>query len=181
MPGRRRAAVPGAAPPVASRLGNEFGWRAHEAIQGWTASVDAKASIALVVQTALAGAGAHALIAGDGELHHATGLRLVLAIAAVAFLVASVVCGLWVIFPRLHRRRRDPPAGLIYFGDLRDRDPDEIAATLGTLTPEQERAQLACQMRVTSRVAWRKHSWLQRSLGAFMIGAILLVLTYVTF
>jgi hypothetical protein len=52
-------------PPAAAgtdRTGIDFGWRAHEAVQGWTASVDIKASIVLVVETAVAGAATQALI-----------------------------------------------------------------------------------------------------------------------
>jgi Family of unknown function (DUF5706) len=170
MLGRRRAQEP-ARRADERALGNEFGWRAHEAIQGWTASVDAKASIALVVQTALAGAALHALIADDGELHDAVGLHLACAIFAVALLVASVACSLWVIFPRLHRQRNG----------LRRRAPDEIAEALATMTAEEERTQLAQQMWITSGVAWRKHAWLQRALGTFALGAILLVASYVLF
>lgn len=161
--------------------GTEFGWRSHEAIQTWTANVDTKASIAMVVQTALAGAGLHALIAHDGELHDAVGLHLACTIVAVTLLVISVGCCLWVIFPRLHRRRDPPPQGLIYFGDLRILKADEIALALTTLTQEQECTQLAHQMRITSVVAWRKHSWLQHSLVAFVLGATLLVTSYVAF
>lgn len=178
---RRRRAQEPARPADERALGNELGWRAHEAIQGWTASVDAKASIALVVQTALAGAALHALIADDGELHDAVGLHLACAIVAVALLVASVACSLWVIFPRLHRQRNDLAPGLIYFGDLRRRPPDEIAEALATMTAKEERMQLAQQMWITSGVAWRKHAWLQRALGTFALGAILLVASYVAF
>ncbi len=178
---RRRRAQEGPLTTDERALGSEFGWRAHEAIQAWTASVDAKASIALVVQTALAGAALHALIADGGELHDAVGLHLACTIVAVALLVASVACGLWVIFPRLHRQRNGLAPGLVYFGDLRRQTPDEIAKTLAKMTTEEERAQLARQMWIMSNVAWRKHAWLQRALATFALGAILLVASYVAF
>jgi len=164
-------------------LGNQFGWRAHEAIQGWTASVDVKASIVVVVETAVAGAATRAVITRQGELHAAVGLHLATAIAAATFLVLAVVCALWVVFPRLERRRtaRLASDGLVYFGHLRKRSPDDIAAALDALTPEEERRQLASQLHITGRVAWRKHAWLQRSLLLFAFGAVLLVISFVAF
>ena len=56
--------------------GNEFGWRAHQAIQAWTSSVDVKSSIVVVIETAVAAARAKALITEKGELHSAVGLHL---------------------------------------------------------------------------------------------------------
>jgi Family of unknown function (DUF5706) len=170
-------------PPRGAPRGNEFGWRVHEAIQGWTASVDVKASIVLVVETAVAGAATRALIADDGDLHAATGLHLASAITAVSILVIAVGCALWVVFPRLERRRTAElaPEGLVYFGHLRLRSPDDIAAALASLTPEEERHQLAMQLHVTGNVAWRKHAWLQRSVALFALGASLLVISFVAF
>lgn len=172
-------------PPRAGdhRTGIEFGWEAHRAVQGWTATVDAKASIVVVVETAVAGAATRALIGAKGELHTATGLHLATAITAVVVLVAAVACALWVVFPRLERTRtqRLAPTGLIYFGHLRERGADEIAQALGALTPDEERRQLASQLCITGAVAWRKHSWLQRSLSLFSVGSLLIVLAFVAF
>jgi hypothetical protein len=155
----------------------------HEAIQGWTASVDVKASIVLVVETAVAGAATRALITDKGDLHDATGVHLATAITAVTLLVLGVASALWVVFPRLERRRTAQlaPKGLVYFGHLRRRDPTDIADALATLTPDEERRQLAVQLHVTGNVAWRKHAWLQRSLGLFALGAGTLVTSFVAF
>lgn len=165
------------------RTGIDFGWRAHEAVQGWTASVDAKASIVVVLETAVAGAATRALITDKGELHKATGLHLATSITAVSLLALAVGMALWVVFPRLERRRtrRLAPEGLIYFGHLRERRRDDIAQTLASLTPDQERDQLAAQLCVTGAVAWRKHSWLQRSLVSFAVGAALLVVAFTAY
>jgi hypothetical protein len=113
----------------------------------------------------------------------ATGLHLATAITAVTLLVFAVACSLWVVFPRLERRRTAELAseGLVYFGHLRRRDPGDIAAALAALTPAEERRQLAAQLRITGNVAWRKHAWLQRSLALFGVGAILLVVSFVAF
>src|SRR4051794_1784874 len=85
--------------------GNQFAWHTHAAIQGWTASVDTKASVVLVVETAVTAAAARALITSKGELHAVTGLQLANSIAAVAVLATAVACALWVVFPRLEPRR----------------------------------------------------------------------------
>jgi hypothetical protein len=187
----RRAPAAHAAPPPApqaaiaevDRTGIDFGWRAHEAVQGWTASVDGKASIVLVVETAVAGAATQALVTDDGLLHQATGLHLACAIVAATLLTVAVACSLWVVFPRLERSRtrRLAAKGLVYFGHLRERCVDDIVQALAELTPEQERRQLASQLHVTGEVAWRKHAWLQRSLACFTVGAVLLVVTYAAF
>jgi hypothetical protein len=145
--------------------------------------VDAKASIVLVVETAVAGAATRALIVGNGQLHKAIGLHLACAIMAVVLLIVAVACALWVVFPRLERSRTKRLAanGLIYFGHLRERGIDDIAQALAALTPEEERRQLASQLNVTGNVSWRKHAWLQRSLACFAVGSMLLVIAYTAF
>ena len=168
--------------PLPPNAGNEFGWRAHQAIQGWTSTVDTKASIALVIETAVAAAALRALITDTGPLHDATGLHLATSIAAVTVLVLAVACALLVILPRLDRGNANGQCtGLIYFGHLRHCSIHSIADALAALTPEEERRQLAAQLRVTSEVAWRKHDWLQRSFALFPVGAALLVVAFTAF
>jgi hypothetical protein len=163
--------------------GIAFAWQVHQAAQAWTASVDIKASIVVVVETAVASAATRALITNHGELHTATGLHLATSIAAVTALVAAVACALWVVFPRLERRRaaRLAQTGLVYFGHLRARSPKDIATALAEITPEEELHQLASQLQITGELAWRKHAWLQASLALFALGALLLVISYVSF
>jgi hypothetical protein len=169
-------------PSSAPGTGIEFGWRAHQAIQGWTSSVDTKASIALVIETAVAAAALRALITDDGPLHHATGLLLATSIVAVTILVLAVACAVLVILPRLDRGNANgQTTGLVYFGHLRHRSAESIAQALADLTPDEERRQLAAQLHVTSKVAWRKHDWLQRSLALFPLGAALLVVAFTAF
>lgn len=163
--------------------GVAFGWRVHEAIQGWTATVDIKASIVIAIETAVAGTAARELITRHGELHGAIGLHLFTAIAALATLTAAIGSGLWVVFPRLERTSiaQAAPGGLIYFGHLRNRDTEDIAQALERLTADEERLQVARQLRVTGNVAWRKHAWLQASIVLFALGAALLVASFVAF
>jgi hypothetical protein len=170
-----------AEPPAApAPTGIEFGWRTHQAIQAWTSSVDTKASIALVIETAVTTAALRALISDTGELHDAKCLHLATAIAAVVILVLAVACAVMVIFPRLDRRN-GRVTGLIYFGHLRHRSPADISNALAHLRPDEERQQLAAQLHIMSKVAWRKHDWLQRSLASFALGAVLLVVAFTAF
>jgi hypothetical protein len=152
-------------------------------VQEWTASVDVKASIVVVVEAAVAGEASKALVSKTGELHDAAGPQLATAIAATSSLVLAVALAVWVVYPRLRRRRTTQlaPDGLIFFGHLRDRAPEDIERALATMTAADERRQLARQLHVTSEVAWRKHAYLQASLGAFALGSALLVLAFVAF
>ena len=130
-----------------------FGWQAHQALQAWTSSVDTKASIALVVEVAVAATATHALIAKTGELHSSRALQLANAITALAALVVAVGCALWVIFPRLsrHQALRAPLKGLIFFGHLRVQSRETILAALKSLTTRDELLELAAQLEAPRR------------------------------
>lgn len=163
--------------------GTEFGWRAHDAVQAWTASVDSKASIALLVEVAVTAAATKELISSGGELHQAIGLHLATAITACTLLVLAVAGALAVIAPRLARRRNAQLAakGLIYFGHLKDQNADQIAERLAGMTPDRERRELAAQLQITAEKAWNKHVALQTSLALFAAGSVLLVVAFVAF
>jgi len=160
-----------------------FGWRVHEAVQSWTESVDVKASIVLVAEIALASAGVKSLITQEGELHNVAGVQLGLAIGSCVLLAAAVAALLWVVFPRLGGMKGPTghPHDIIYFGHLRSRTRDEIDAVLASLTAEDQRRQLARQLKTTGEVAWRKHVWLRVSIALFALGSLLLVLSFVGF
>jgi hypothetical protein len=178
---RRRRISPAA--PAQKGSGSEFGWRVHEAQQAWTASVDIKASIVLVVEVALAGAAGKSLLVSGGVLHDARGLHLAVAILAAVLLALAVGCALWVVFPRLERRAGQQKAepGLIYFGHLRQRSVDDIEKALAGLDAAGERHEIARQLRVTAQVAWKKHAWLQKSLAFLAAGVCVLVVALVAF
>jgi hypothetical protein len=179
---RRRRIRPSPPSPKGSR-GGDFAWRVHEAQQAWTASVDIKASIVLVVEVALAAAGGKSLLVSGGVLHEAHGLHLAVAIVAVVLLALAVGCALWVVFPRLERRVGRPKAepGLIYFGHLRQRSVDDIDKALAGLDEAAERREIARQLHVTAQVAWKKHAWLQKSLALLGVGVCVLALALVAF
>lgn len=178
---RRRSKSP--SPSTKDARGGDFGWRVHEAQQAWTASVDIKASIVLVVEVALAGAAGRSLLMSGGVLHDAHGLHLAAAILAVVLLALAVGSALWVVFPRLERRasRGKAEPGLIYFGHLRRRSVDDIEKALAGLDEAGERHEIARQLRVTAQVAWKKHAWLQKSLVFLAAGVCVLVVALVAF
>jgi Family of unknown function (DUF5706) len=169
-------------PAAPEDRGGEFGWHVHEALQAWTASVDAKASIVLVVEVALAGAAVHLLIGGEDELGRMGGLHLALSILALAALCLALASALGVVFPRLARRRSQAASpGLIYFGHLRGRTPAGVAQGLAGLDAASERHELASQLQITAQIAWRKHGWLQASLALLVLGSVALAASLLLF
>ena len=160
-----------------------FAWQTHAAIQQWTANVDIKASIVLVVEVAVTGSALRELISPDGQLHTATGLHLGVAITACVLLVLGVALALWTVFPRLKRQRTLAlsASGLVYFGHLANREAEDIGKALRDLDGEAALAQMAGQLAVTGKVAWEKHSYLQYSIIAFAVAVSVLLLALVAF
>lgn len=153
--------------------GVDFGWRVHQAIQDWIRAVDQKASIGLTLAIVLATLAAHEVLGPDGGLHDAAGAKLwVIRVMGVAF-AAAVILAMSVVVPSLGRRRskRVSSFGLIYFGDLRLRNSQEIARDLKQLSKPAVLDQLAAQLQVTSRIAWNKHQRLRLSLLTLAVGA----------
>lgn len=125
----------------------------------------------------------HTVVGSHDELGRAGGLHLVVALLALIGLGLAVVCALAVVFPRLARRRTSaaPPNGLLYFGHLRQRSPDSIFLALKTMDAGAERRQLAEQLHITAKVAWRKHSWLQASLAFLALGSLGLLVSLLAY
>lgn len=154
----------------------EFGRSVHGHLDNWTGKVDNKASIVLAIESA---AFAFVVTQTDqgkqfadlghlGEWWFRIGLGL---------LLLAMVFALLVVWPQLNGRKskRDWKSNTIYFGHLRHWEPSDLAAAL--LEWKTEPDQLARQMVAMSKIAWRKHVWLQISLGAFSIGAALLIVS----
>jgi hypothetical protein len=166
-------------PPASdAERGGEFGWHVHEALQAWTASVDSKASIVLVVEGAVGGAAFHLLVGDDDGLGRMGGAHLAFALLALALLGLALASALAVVFPRLARRQATATttaSGLIYFGHLRDRPQSAIEQGLAQLDADAERRELASQLQITAQIAWRKHAWLQLSLLLVVLGSLVLL------
>ncbi len=140
----------------------------------WTGKVDNKASIVLAIESA-----AFAFVVtqtSKGKLFANPGavgawvFRL-----ALALLLVSIALALLVVLPQLNRRRstKDWAQNSIYFGHLRHWEPDQLAKALPDQAAQQA-DQLARQMVAMSKIAWRKHSCLQGSLGALAAAVTLL-------
>ena len=154
--------------------GDDFAWKVHEAIDSWTGKVDTKASIALAIEAAIAGF-VITLSTNHGRLSGLHGYRADLDHVGLILLAASVMASLAVVMPQLSRwkAKRNWPSNMIYFGHLRRWDPDRLAEALSSEIPAT--AQLARQLVEMSKIAWRKHAWLQWSLVLLFIAPVLLV------
>lgn len=105
---------------------------------------------------------------------HPTGLSSVLLILGTGALTASVTLSVLVVFPQLRARktRQEYPSNFIYFGHLRHWVPTELENRLAA--DPIPLAQLSLQLVNTSKIAWRKHVWLQWSLSLFIAGVLAL-------
>lgn len=151
----------------------EFAWRVHEGIGSWTSRVDTKASIALAIEAVILGFAVN-LATGTGELATASGVRLYLLGLGVLLLVASIVLSVAVIFPQLRRSkvRAEYRENFIYFGHLQHWHPEDLSVRLaGEPIPLE---QISRQLVNMSTIAWRKHAWLQWSLGLLLTGILII-------
>lgn len=149
-------------------------WRTHDALRDWTGKVDAKASFALTIESAVLGAtvalsgrsGRLGGLHGQGLLAYRVGL-LLLAVAALAAVSA--------VIPQVRRSstKTESRDSFIFFGHLRHWNADELAGAWASRDPTPV---LARQAVVMSKIAWGKHRRLQLSLTAAVLGTASLVL-----
>lgn len=155
--------------------GDDFAWKVHEALDSWTGKVDTKASIAVAIEAAIAGF-VITLSTNGGPLSGLRGYRADFDYCGLVLLAASVVASLAVVMPQLSRlkARRTWRSNMIYFGHLRRWDPDTLAEALSSEIPTT--TQLARQLVEMSKIAWRKHAWLQWSLVFLLMAFVLLAI-----
>jgi hypothetical protein len=118
-----QAASPNPAIPPA-----EFAWRTHSAIIDWTAKVDAKASIVLALESAIAAV----MITFSGKDRPLSALRgwpLGTYRLGILFLAIGIALAGLVVLPYLDRRNAKAHwrTEVIYFGHLRRWQPGELA------------------------------------------------------
>ena len=156
--------------------GLQFAWRVHAALDSWTAKVDTKASISLAIETAVLGF-IISLSGSEGPLSHLRGTDLALYRVGLTLIGVAVLLVLAVVFPQLNRRgaRRDWKNKMIYFGHLRHWDVGILTKALQEESPRYE--QLAAQLVQMSKIAWRKHVWLQWSLSVLVLGGLCVAIT----
>ncbi len=157
-----------------SNHATQHGWRVHGLLDNWTGKIDNKASIALAIESA---AFAFAVTQTDAREQFAGlgGSSLCWFRVGLGLLLLSILFALIVVMPQLKHRasKKDWQTNTIYFGHLRHWEPADLVAAMSAGKTEPE--QLARQMIAMSKIAWRKHVWLQVSLGAFAVGAAILV------
>lgn len=153
---------------------DDFAWQVHSALGDWTARVDIKASIVLGLESAALGL-ILALSQGAGPLHGLTRARLDIFYGGVASISLSIILAIAVVFPQLSRRRakRTWRDNTIYFGHLRRWNDADLAQRLASANAAPL-DQLARQLIIVSKIAWRKHVFLQYSMVA-LLGGLLLV------
>lgn len=159
--------------------GTDFAWRVHGALDSWTGKVDTKASIALAIESAALGF-AISRSADEQAFANLSGLAEVSYTAGLVLLLAAIACALLVVLPRLNRRRlrHDWDNNMIYFGHLRRWSPLQLTSALEQGGPYLD--QLARQLVVMAKVAWRKHVWLQASLICLVLGIACLLVASAT-
>ncbi|MFD8373647.1 Pycsar system effector family protein [Streptomyces sp. NPDC059688] len=148
----------------------ETAWRIQAAVADWTAKADSKASFALTMQsTALAVLG---LLASSkraaGDLDSPVP-RLLLWIG-VLLMVGGASCAAWAISPNLRKERRGPEVDddFLYFGHIRNLEPEVLEAALRDKDPLPS---LSRQAVVMSEIAWTKHRRVQWSLMLGVAGS----------
>ncbi|WIM96385.1 DUF5706 domain-containing protein [Actinoplanes oblitus] len=161
------------------RINLEVAWRAHAAQESWAGKVDTKASILLALNGLILGAMLSARIQKDSFVQVLSGPRLTMLAVAVVLCAVAALLAAAVVFPVLGGRRGGA-GGTIFFGDLRRRDPAELAAQLLGLTVPGQVEQVARQLVAMSRANWLKHLLMQAALTATMIGFLLVMVVVLT-
>ncbi|MEX2980984.1 Pycsar system effector family protein [Streptomyces sp. C36] len=144
-------------------------WRIQTALADWTGKADAKASIALSLQSAvlalfgvLTGAG-HGFRGGPVPAQ-------VLGWAGVLTLLVGACLAAAAVSPNLRSERRgqEPDEDYLFFGHLRHFEPEQLESAL---RERDHLAALSRQLVVMSEIAWVKHRRVQWSFAAAVTGS----------
>jgi pycsar effector protein len=152
----------------------EFAWRIHTSIRDWTALADVKASIVLPLESAIFAfvitQSSHGKIFG-----RLNGWSLILYWCGIALILLAMLSAAATIVPRLDRRQIEKTwrENFTYFGHLRRWDSKELAERLRRIGTADLDA-ISVNLITMSKIAWRKHEFLQASI-ALLVAAILLL------
>lgn len=155
----------------------EYAWRIHAAQGDWTARVDAKASFALTIESALL-AGVISLSQGDGalaNLDHDGPLWLFR--IGTGLIILGVLLSMYVVAPHLraiHLKEEAKGGAHIYFGHARYHSPADQADLMRNAVDTVDG--VAAQVVRMAGIAWRKHVALLASLIVAPLGALLVSL-----
>lgn len=149
-------------------------WKIHTAIQGWTSTVDSKASFALAIESGVA----VAVIGLAGENRRLQGIvgswENLFFYAGITMLGIALVCVAWVVRPRLRywKLGDERSSNFIFFGHVKTWNPTALEEQLKN---HDVLPALARQIVNTSDVAWTKHVLLQVSMTLALIAVALIV------
>uniref|UniRef100_UPI003518B20D Pycsar system effector family protein n=1 Tax=Streptomyces calvus TaxID=67282 RepID=UPI003518B20D len=151
----------------------ETAWRIHAALGEWTARVDAKASFALTLESA-ALAGIVALSDKDRLFSNLTGFGVRGPLwTGILLILAAAVLAILVVAPRLRAKKKleaEFSENFIFFGHLQYWEPTALAQKL----QEQDMLPVLTNQLVNmSKIAWRKHRFVQLSFLLAGLGGVL--------
>jgi hypothetical protein len=152
-------------------------WRIHGALTDWTGKVDAKASFALTLETAVL-AGIITLTGSGHHLHALHGFAtLTFFWIGIVLLVGSGLASASVVLPQVRRSKVDPEAdqNFIFFGHLKSWTPGDLETALQS---RDVLPVLSRQLVVMSKIAWKKHAMVQISMTAALVASVLLLVAY---
>ncbi|MFG6294122.1 Pycsar system effector family protein [Streptomyces rochei] len=152
---------------------HETAWRIHAALGEWTARVDAKASFALTLESA-ALAGIVALSDKNRLFSNLTGFGVRGPLwAGILLILTAAVLAILVVAPRLRAKKKleaESSENFIFFGHLQFWEPTALAQKL----QEQDMLPVLTNQLVNmSKIAWRKHRFVQLSFLLAGIGGVL--------
>lgn len=166
--------TPANAEKYASLHAIDTAWRTHEAIRDWTGKAEAKASFALLIESAMVTG--TITLSMDSRLFSAlTGASLTFYRLGVAFLAIAISTAIFAVVPQIRRRPAKEACrnNWIFFGHLRFwENPEDLVSAWKY---REVLPVLARQAIFMSRVTWRKHRLLQASLVAAMLSGVALV------
>ncbi|MFB7609863.1 Pycsar system effector family protein [Streptomyces gardneri] len=148
----------------------ETAWRIHAALGEWTTRVDTKASFALTLESATL-AGIVALSDKNRLFSNLTGfgVRGPLWAGILLILAAAIL----VVAPRLRAKKKleaEVSENFIFFGHLQHWEPTALAQKL----QEQDMLPVLTNQLVNmSKIAWKKHRYVQLSFRLAGIGGVL--------
>ena len=169
----RPASVVDSAQIEQERVNLDVAWRAHVAQENWATKVDAKASIFLALDGVVVGAILAARAQKGSFIDVLGGWRASLLVVALVICFVAALIAAVAIIPVLGRPRS---RGTIYFGDLRCRQADDLAAQLATMTVRDQISQVSEQLVAMARIAWLKHRLMQMAVAVAVIGYVLIML-----
>lgn len=147
--------------------GIETAWRLHDTLSTWTGRVDTKASIVLTLEVAALGF-ITALTDSNKMFSSVSGWQEIVFRVSFVLLGCGILFAVAAVIPQLGGRaaRESWGSGFIYFGHLRHWSPKALERKLSGLGEAELRRALSLQLVAMSKIAWRKHRWLQTAVAA---------------